>query len=69
MFGISEFSAVINAPQACILAVGSGVQRMMPPLPGSPTKKPRIRTTLAVTLSADRRVLDEAMAAQFIQVR
>jgi pyruvate/2-oxoglutarate dehydrogenase complex dihydrolipoamide acyltransferase (E2) component len=27
MFGISEFAAVINPPQACILAVGAGEQR------------------------------------------
>eukprot|EP01041_Mallomonas_annulata_P005802 gene5802-11708_t len=67
MFGISEFSAVINAPQACILAVGSGVPRVLPPLPGSKSRSPRTATTLTVTLSADRRVLDEAMASQFLQ--
>lgn len=66
MFGISEFSAVINAPQGCILAVGSGVPRVVPPRAGE--KRPRVATTLSVTLSADRRVLDETMAAQFMQV-
>lgn len=34
MFGVSHFSAVINPPQACILAVGSGVPRVFPPLKG-----------------------------------
>lgn len=67
MFGISEFSAVINAPQGCILAVGSGVPRVLPPRAGSGATRPRVATTLSVTLSADRRVLDEAMAAQFMQ--
>lgn len=65
MFGISEFSAVINAPQACILAVGSGVPRVLPPRPGS--SKPRVTSTLSVTLSADRRVVDESTAAAFLQ--
>lgn len=66
MFGISNFSAVINPPQACILAVGGGVPRMLPPRAGD--TKPRMATTLTVELSADRRVLDEALAAQYLQV-
>jgi len=66
MFGISNFSAVINPPQACILAVGGGVPRMLPPHAGD--TKPRMATTLTVELSADRRVLDEALAAQYLQV-
>jgi len=66
MFGISDFSAVINPPQACILAVGGGVPRMLPPLESG--GKPRKATTLTVALSADRRVIDEAIASQFLQV-
>lgn len=66
MFGISSFSAVINPPQACILAVGAGVARVLPPAPGA--ARPRVATTVTVQLSADRRVLDEATAAQFLQV-
>jgi len=66
MFGVSVFSAVINPPQACILAVGGGIPRVVPPT-GKETK-PRVTTTVAVQLSADRRVLDEAIAAQFLQV-
>ena len=31
MFGISSFTAVINPPQACILAVGAGIPRVFPP--------------------------------------
>ena len=35
MFGISSFTAVINPPQACILAVGAGIPRVFPPkVPG-----------------------------------
>lgn len=73
MYGISSFSAVINPPQACILAVGAGIQKVLPPKAGTPLKegaspRPRVVTTVTVQLSADRRVVDEATAAQFLQV-
>jgi hypothetical protein len=67
MFGISYFSAVVNPPQAAILAVGGGVPRVIPPKAAG--EKPRTVTTVTVQLSADRRVVDEAIAAQFLQVR
>ena len=66
MFGISVFSAVINPPQACILAVGAGIPRVLPPSGGK--TKPRVATVVSVQLSADRRVVDEASAALFLQV-
>jgi pyruvate dehydrogenase E2 component (dihydrolipoamide acetyltransferase) len=66
MFGINSFSAVINPPQACILAVGAGISRVVPPR-GSKTK-PSIVTKVTVQLSSDRRVVNEATAAQFLQV-
>ena len=65
MFGISNFSAVINPPQACILAVGGGVSRVLPGKSGE--NKPRIATTLTVELSADRRVVDDAIASQYLR--
>jgi pyruvate dehydrogenase E2 component (dihydrolipoamide acetyltransferase) len=73
MFGISEFSAVINPPQSCILAVGAGIQKVVPPVKGQQPKAdgkvdPMITTTVSVKLSADRRVVDDAIAAQFLQV-
>ena len=76
MYGISSFSAVINPPQACILAVGAGIQKVLPPRAtsgatgGAAVAKPRPRvvTTVTVQLSADRRVVDEATASQFLQV-
>jgi pyruvate dehydrogenase E2 component (dihydrolipoamide acetyltransferase) len=68
MFGISSFSAVINPPQACILAVGAGISKILPPKAGSADGKPRTVTTVTVQLSSDRRVVDEAIAAQFLQV-
>lgn len=66
MFGVSFFTAVINPPQACILAVGAGVPRVLPPRAGE--SKPRTATTVQLQLSADRRVVDEATAAQFLQI-
>ena len=73
MFGISEFSAVINPPQAAILAVGGGVPTVVPtPFEEDKDlkdqKKPIIQTIMMARLSADRRVVDEATAALFLNV-
>lgn len=65
MFGIDEFTAVINPPQASILAVGRGAPRVLPPTDGK--GKPRVATIVTATLSADRRVVDNALASQFLQ--
>ena len=59
MFGLSNFSAIINPPQACILAVGGPQQRVLPGEDG----QFRIAKVLAVTLSSDHRVVDGAEAA------
>lgn len=72
MFGIDEFSAVINPPQAAILAVGGGSPRFVPTeyvdsLPLEEQPKPSIRTVMTAKLSADRRVVDETTAAMFLQ--
>ncbi|KAL7497515.1 hypothetical protein ACHAWT_006075 [Skeletonema menzelii] len=69
MFGISEFSAVINPPQGAILAVGGGERKIVPGSVDVETGekgKPRIQTTMTARLSADRRVVDEATAALFM---
>ena len=72
MFGISEFTAVINPPQACILAVGSGISKVLPPVNyikgNADKKKPRIGTTVTVQLSFDRRVVNENLAGEFLQI-
>ena len=60
MFGISEFTAVINPPQACILAAGTS--RIGPDSDGHP------QTMMTVTLSSDVRVVDDLLAAQFLAV-
>ncbi len=70
MFGIDEFSAVINPPQAAILAVGGGTRTIVPTpfVDGQEEQaKPSIKTIMTARLSADRRVVDEATAALFLQ--
>jgi pyruvate dehydrogenase E2 component (dihydrolipoamide acetyltransferase) len=62
MFGIKDFSAVINPPQSCILAVGAGEKR--PVVKGEELK---VATVMSVTLSVDHRVVDGALGAQFLQ--
>lgn len=62
MFGVKEFSAIINPPQACILAVG-GPQERCVEQNGHWVKD----STMNVRLSADNRVVDEATAAQFLE--
>ena len=62
MFGIREFSAVINPPQAAILAVGAGEKR--PVVRGDALA---IATVMSVTLSADHRIVDGAVGAKWLQ--
>ena len=61
MYGIKEFSAVINPPQGCILAVGSGEKR-----PIVINNQIEIATIMSVTLSCDHRVVDGAVGAEFL---
>ncbi len=61
MFGIKDFTAVINPPQATILAVGAGEER-----PVARSGKIEIATIMTVTLSCDHRVVDGALGAQLI---
>jgi pyruvate dehydrogenase E2 component (dihydrolipoamide acetyltransferase) len=61
MFGISAFSAIINPPQAAILAVGAGEKRAV--VKGDALA---IATVMSVTLSVDHRVVDGALGAAFL---
>ncbi|HEX5421509.1 MAG TPA: 2-oxo acid dehydrogenase subunit E2, partial [Gammaproteobacteria bacterium] len=62
MFGIKDFTAVINPPQAAILAVGAGEER-----PVAVNGKIELATVMTVTMSCDHRVIDGARGAQFLQ--
>jgi pyruvate dehydrogenase E2 component (dihydrolipoyllysine-residue acetyltransferase) len=62
MFGIEEFTAVINPPEGAILAVGA-----MAPKPVARDGEIKIRQMMRVTMSCDHRVIDGAVGAQFLQ--
>ena len=62
MFGIDRFSAIINPPQAAILAVGKMNRRFVP----TDENLPIIQKNVTLTLSADHRILDGALAAKFL---
>jgi len=62
MFGIHEFTAIINPPEAGILAVG-GVEETPVVVNGSVVVRPRMR----ITMSCDHRVIDGASGARFLQ--
>ncbi|KLN61353.1 branched-chain alpha-keto acid dehydrogenase subunit E2 [Kiloniella spongiae] len=61
MFGIKDFSAIINPPQGCILAVGAGEQR-----PVVKDGALAIATVMTCTLSVDHRVVDGAVGAEYM---
>ena len=62
MFGIEEFTGIINPPDACILAVGSIIQK-----PIVKDGEIVVGNMMKVTLSCDHRVVDGATGAQFLQ--
>jgi pyruvate dehydrogenase E2 component (dihydrolipoamide acetyltransferase) len=61
MFGVAEFSAILNPPQSGILAVGGATQR-----PVVDDGELKVGTVMTVTLSADHRVIDGAIAATWM---
>jgi pyruvate dehydrogenase E2 component (dihydrolipoamide acetyltransferase) len=62
MFGVSEFSAIINPPQAAILAVATGAKR-----PVVKNDALAIATVMTCTLSVDHRVVDGALGARWLR--
>ena len=62
MFGIEHFTAIINPPEAAILAVGSVEERVVA-VDGAPA----VRKRMNVTMSCDHRVIDGATGAKFLQ--
>ncbi|MDG4665615.1 dihydrolipoamide acetyltransferase family protein [Mycobacterium sp. 236(2023)] len=61
MYGVTEFSAILNPPHSGILAVGGAVQK-----PVVVDGQLAVGTVMTVTLSADHRVIDGAVAAQWM---
>lgn len=75
MLGVDHFTAIINPPQACILAVGSTVPTLVPVAPTATDAAPedvvrgfRTAQIMKVTLSADHRVVDGALGARWLTV-
>ena len=62
MYGIREFSAIINPPHATILAVGAGERRPVETADGGV----KFVTQMTVTLSCDHRVVDGALGAELL---
>ncbi len=62
MLGIRNFDAVINPPQAAILAVGSGEERIV-----ARNGAPAVATVMTVTMSCDHRAIDGALGARFLE--
>jgi pyruvate dehydrogenase E2 component (dihydrolipoamide acetyltransferase) len=62
MFGIDDFTAVINPPEAAILAVGASVAK-----PVVRDNEIVVRQMMRVTMSCDHRVIDGATGAKFLQ--
>lgn len=63
MYGIEEFTAIINPPQACIMAVGAGIRK-----PYADGDEVKIGTFMRCTLSVDHRAVDGAIGAGFLAV-
>jgi len=61
MYGVDAFDAIVNPPQAAILAVGRIADRVV-----AINGQPAVQPTMVVTLSCDHRALDGARGAQFI---
>jgi pyruvate dehydrogenase E2 component (dihydrolipoamide acetyltransferase) len=61
MYGIKSFSAIINPPQSCILAVGAGEPRAV-------VRNGQVvaATVMTCTLSVDHRSVDGAIGAEFL---
>ncbi|HXS06836.1 MAG TPA: pyruvate dehydrogenase complex dihydrolipoamide acetyltransferase [Rhizomicrobium sp.] len=62
MFGIKNFTSIINPPQSCIVAVGAGEERAV-----VRNGKLEIATVMTITMSCDHRVVDGATGARFLQ--
>jgi pyruvate dehydrogenase E2 component (dihydrolipoamide acetyltransferase) len=62
MYGIEQFTAIINPPQATILAVGAGIEQFVPV-----NKQPVLKTLMKCTLSCDHRAVDGAVGAELLR--
>jgi pyruvate dehydrogenase E2 component (dihydrolipoamide acetyltransferase) len=66
MFGIESFTAIINPPEAAILAVSAAKDEVVVEVDEKGNKEMVIRPMMNITLSADHRIIDGMLAAQFV---
>jgi pyruvate dehydrogenase E2 component (dihydrolipoamide acetyltransferase) len=62
MFGIDQFTAIINPPESCILAVGAAKETVV-----VENGQMKIANVMKVTLSCDHRSVDGAVGSAFLQ--
>jgi pyruvate dehydrogenase E2 component (dihydrolipoamide acetyltransferase) len=63
MYGVKTFSAIINPPQSCILAIGAGEQRAV-----VKNGQITVANVVTLTLSVDHRSVDGALGAEYLQI-
>lgn len=66
MFGVDNFTAIINPPNAAILAVGRGIEKPFIEYDESGEAELVIGTEMSMTISSDHRIIDGAMAAEYL---
>ncbi|XP_054787843.1 dihydrolipoyllysine-residue acetyltransferase component 1 of pyruvate dehydrogenase complex, mitochondrial [Prosopis cineraria] len=66
MFPVDQFCAIINPPQAGILAVGRGKKVVEPVMGADGTERPAVVTKMNLTLSGDHRIFEGKVAGAFI---
>jgi pyruvate dehydrogenase E2 component (dihydrolipoamide acetyltransferase) len=62
MFGIDQFTAIINPPEAGIIAIGTSEEKLV-----VVESEPVVRSRVRLTMSCDHRVIDGAVGAKFLQ--
>ncbi|MEO1585438.1 MAG: pyruvate dehydrogenase complex dihydrolipoamide acetyltransferase [Planctomycetota bacterium] len=67
MFGVDHFSAIVNPPNAAILAVGAAIEKPFIDTDDDGERIITIGHEMAMTMSSDHRIIDGAMAAEYLQ--
>jgi len=68
MYGLKQFTAIINMPQACILAVGGTEKKVVPnDGPDAATKPFVTKSVMLVSLTSDHRIVDGAIGAEWLK--
>jgi len=67
MFGVEHFTAIVNPPNAAILAVGKAIDRPFVEYDANGEAELIIGSEMSMTISSDHRIIDGAMAASYLQ--